>query len=245
MEPNKIYNMDCLEFLKTIPDNSVNTIVTSPPYNKGYWSKNQNMNNGFHTKSRRIEYEEFKDNLEPFVYESQQKQLLMELCRVLKDDGSIFYNHIDILCEHNTIHPTYVYDYPLKQVIIWNRQNTPKLDVSYFFPITEYVFWIKKTKESKPKFNKDKCAFKKSVWDILPVRDNNHPAPFPIELAYNCITSTCDEGDLVLDPYMGSGTTALAAIKNKCNYIGSELSKKYLDMANKRIENELKQLSLF
>lgn len=56
---NKIYNMDCLEGLKQMKDNSVDLIVTSPPYNKGYWSSNRNLNNGFKTKARRIDYENF------------------------------------------------------------------------------------------------------------------------------------------------------------------------------------------
>lgn len=146
MELNKIYCEDCLDFLRRLDDNIVDCVVTSPPYNKGYWSKNRNINNGFYTKSRRIEYGDFGDNLEPMVYKQQQREVLDELVRIIKPSGSIFYNHIDILSEHNTIHPTYVYDYPLKQIIIWNRGNTPKLDTSYFYPITEYVFWIKKNK---------------------------------------------------------------------------------------------------
>ena len=237
--------MDCLEFLKGLDDNSVNCIVTSPPYNKGYWSRNRNMNNGFHTKSRRIEYENFDDMMQPEDYEAWQRSILDECLRVLTPDGSLFYNHIDILCEHNTIHPTYVYDYPIKQIIIWNRGNTPKLDNTYFFPISEYIFWIKKSKDAKPKFHKDKAAFKKSVWEFCADNNNDHPAPYPLELAFNCIASTTDKGDVVADPYMGSGTTAIAAIQNGCSYLGSDTSEKYKAMAERRIKLEQAQLTLW
>ena len=163
MELNKIYHEPCLETLRKIPDNFVDCIVTSPPYNKSFWSMNQNVNNGFKTKSRKISYGDFNDNLQPAEYERQQRQVLTECLRVLKDTGSIFYNHIDILHKHLTIHPKFVYDFPLKQVIIWNRKNTPKIDVSYFYPTTEYIFWIKKTPESIPKFDRKKTQFQKSV----------------------------------------------------------------------------------
>tara|TARA_Y100000593_G_scaffold14073_1_gene26461 strand:- start:167 stop:850 length:684 start_codon:yes stop_codon:yes gene_type:complete len=227
--------------MNKMPDNFVDCIITSPPYNKGFWSKNRNMNNGFKTKSRRIDYEVFDDTLKPEVYEQQQREVIKECLRILKPSGSFFYNHIDILNEHNTIHPKFVYDYPLKQIIIWNRKNTPKLDNSYFFPINEYVFWIKKTKTSIPNFYKENSIYKKNIWEINPVKTNPHPAPFPIELVGNCILSTTKENDLIYDPYIGSGTTAKAAIKLKRNYIGSEINEKYI----KQFEKSLTQTKLF
>jgi modification methylase len=233
---NQIHNENCLDTMARMPDNFVDLVVTSPPYNKSFWSMNQNQNNGdFRTKSRKIVYGDFNDKLHPEEYEKQQRQVLSECIRILKPTGSIFYNHIDILHLHTTIHPKYVYDFPLKQVIIWNRKNTPKLDVSYFYPITEYVFWIKKDKIARPKFYRDMALYKKSVWDISPDASNGHPAPFPISFPLNCILSATDKGDLVYDPYMGSGTTAVAAISENRNYIGSELSSEYVKVAEKRI----------
>lgn len=235
MEINKIYNEDCLQTMKRIKDNSVNCIVTSPPYNKGYWSKNRNINNGFKTKSRCIDYGDFNDNLQPNVYEDLQKKVIKECLRILKPDGSLFYNHIDILNEHNTIHPNFIYDFPVKQIIIWNRKNTPKLDKSYFYPIHEYIFWLKKSKECKPYFNRKSSPLNKSIWNITPATENNHPAPFPIKLVKNCILMTTKENDLVYDCYMGSGTTAKASTQLKRNYIGSELN---IDYINKHLKEE-------
>ena len=245
MEINKIYNEQCLDTLKKMPDNFIDCIVTSPPYNKSYWSMNQNVNNGFKTKSRKITYGDFNDDLQPEEYERQQREILTECIRVIKPTGSIFYNHIDILHLHTTIHPKYVHDFPMKQIIIWNRKNTPKLDMSYFYPINEYIFWIKKTNDAKPNFYRDKAFYKKNIWDMSPDSSNEHPAPFPILLASNCIMATTQEGDMVYDPYMGSGTTALACIAYKRNFIGSELNIDYVKLAEKRLNIRLSQPQLF
>ena len=201
METNVCYQGDCLEVMKGIPDDSIDLIVTSPPYNKTYWSKNRNINNGARTKSRRIEYDSFVDSIEPKKYEEQQVQFLQECIRVIKDTGSIFYNHIDIFSEHQTIHPKYVYDFPVKQIIIWNRKN---------------------------------AKFNKSIWDFNPERNNDFPAPFPIDLPDNCIKACCPINGIVLDPYMGSGTTALACKNNNVNFIGIEISEEYCKIASER-----------
>ena len=245
MKINKIYNEDCLETMKRMEDNSVNCIITSPPYNKGYWSKNRNINNGFKTKSRCIDYGNFNDNLKPNLYENLQKKVIKECLRVLKPDGSMFYNHIDILNEHNTIHPNYIYDFPLKQIIIWNRKNTPKLDKSYFYPIHEYVFWLKKNKDSKPFFNRKNSTLNKSIWNITPAINNNHPAPFPIKLVENCILMTTKKDDIIYDCYMGSGTTAKAAIKLNRKYIGSDLNLEYINKHILEEKNIMNQIKLF
>jgi modification methylase len=155
--------------------------------------------------------------------------------RVIKPTGSIFYNHIDILHKHNTIHPSYVYDYNVKQVIVWDRGNTPKLDKSYFLPTTEWVFWIKKDWNSIPYFDKSLATHKKSIWRINKERNNPHPAPFPEELVDNIVKSCCPEGGLILDCYNGSGTTAVVAQQNNMNYIGIDISEQYVQMTKDRL----------
>jgi modification methylase len=235
MDSNKIYNIDCIEGLKQLPDNSIDLIITSPPYNKGYWSRNRNVNNGFKTKVRHISYGDFDDNLEHNDYVKQQTEFIKECLRVLKQDGSLFYNHKDILFDHKTIHPTYVYDFPLKQIIVWNQKNTPSLDKTYFYPINEYIYWLKKDKESKVYFDRKQAKHQKSIWEISRDTKNNHPAPFPEQLVENIILSASKENATILDPFMGSGTTALVAKRNKRNYIGFELNKDYCELAQKRI----------
>ena len=117
----------------------------------------------------------------PDEYKKWQSEILRKCLSIITEDGSIFYNHIDILREHQTIHPLFVYDFPLKQIIIWNRRNSPKLDKSYFVPVNEYIFWLQKTKTSRTKFNRKVAKFKTNIWDFQPDKKNNHPAPFPEE----------------------------------------------------------------
>jgi modification methylase len=227
----KIIKGDSLTELKKIEDNTIDLVVTSPPYNKNYWIRNR------HQKGKRIiTYDEYDDSLEPDEYIQQQKDILTELIRVIKPSGSIFYNHIDILWKHNTIHPSYVYEFPVKQVIIWDRKNTPKLDKSYFLPTTEWVFWIKKDKESIPYFNRGLAQHKKNIWTINKEKNSKHPAPFPIELVDNIVKSCCPENGLVLDPYLGSGTTALSCKNNNFNFIGIDISEQYINMTKERIK---------
>jgi modification methylase len=226
----RLINGDSLIELKKIESNLVDLVVTSPPYNKNYWLRNR------HQKGKRIiEYDEYHDSLEPQEYIKQQKEILDELVRIIKPTGSIYYNHIDILHKHNTIHPSYVYDYNVKQVIVWDRGNTPKLDKSYFLPTTEWLFWIKKDWNSIPYFNKSLATHKKSIWRINKEKNNPHPAPFPEELVDNIVKSSCPENGLILDCYNGSGTTAVVAKKNNMDYIGIDISEQYIQMTKDRI----------
>jgi site-specific DNA-methyltransferase (adenine-specific) len=235
MSTIKLLQGDSLTELKKIESNIVDLVVTSPPYNKNYWLRNR------HQKGKRIiTYDEYHDSLEPQEYIKQQKKILDELMRIIKPTGSIYYNHIDILHKHNTIHPSYVYDYNVKQVIVWDRGNTPKLDKSYFLPTTEWLFWIKKDFNSVPYFNKSLATHKKSIWRINKEKNNQHPAPFPEELVDNIVKSSCPENGLVLDCYNGSGTTGVVAVKNNMEYIGIDISEQYIEMTKERIENERK-----
>jgi modification methylase len=226
----QIIQGDSLEELKKIESNSVDLVVTSPPYNKNYWLRNRNQKG-----KRIITYDMFSDTLEPQEYIRTQKEILNELVRVIKPTGSIFYNHIDILHKHNTIHPSYVYDYNVKQVIVWDRGNTPKLDKSYFLPTTEWIFWIKKSWDSIPYFNKSLATHKKSIWRINKEKNNPHPAPFPEELVDNIVKSCCPENGLILDCYNGSGTTAVVAKNNNMDYIGIDISEQYIQMTKNRL----------
>ena len=236
----RLLNGDCLQKLKELKDNSVDLVVTSPPYNKNYWLRNRSS-----VGKRVIGYDSIDDTLEPTEYIKQQKQVLDELVRIIKPTGSIYYNHIDIFHKHNTIHPAYVYDYNIKQIIVWDRGNTPKLDKSYFLPTTEWVYWIKKSWDSVPYFDRNQAIHKKNIWRINKEKDQSHPAPFPKELVENIIKSSCPKGGLVLDCYNGSGTTGVVAIQNDMDYIGIDISENYIEMSRKRIEQEIKHREFF
>ena len=239
METNIIYNEDCLETLAKMEDNSIDLIITSPPYNKSFYATDK-KNGNWHNV---INYENYNDSIEPKEYENWQRKIISECLRVLKPSGSLFYNHKDILVGGGIVCPSYVYDFNVHQQIIWDRSNSPMIGERYFLPITEYIYWIVKDKKEFF-FDKSKSIFKSTIWRMN-VDKNPHPAPFPYIMAANIINCCSKEGDIVYDPFMGSGTTALASVKLGRQYIGSEISEKYVSMANEKIKIEQSQLTLF
>jgi modification methylase len=232
MDSNKIYNIDCIEGLKQLPDNSIDCIITSPPYNKH--SANRKPSKTDSWSKANIDYGFFKDDLPENEYQNQQKELLKEMVRVIKPNGSIFYNHKVRVKEHKAIIPTeWLSSFNIRQVLIWDRTNSMQLAPIRWFPTTEYIYWITKT-NVQPKFYK-RSKHQLEIIRIPPKPMKEHPAPFPEELVETLMLNTTDENDIVLDPYMGSGTTAIVAKRNKRNYIGFELNKDYCELAEKRI----------
>ena len=143
IELNKIYNEDCLEGMKRIPDNTIDLIITSPPYNLG---------KQHHTGNNRFKcYEDYDDNMPEELYQQWQVEVLKECYRVLKHDGSIWYNHKNRIREGEQITP-YQWllqtDFVIKQEIVWfNRsQNFDKIR---FYPMTERVYWLSKSAKTK------------------------------------------------------------------------------------------------
>lgn len=245
MEINRIYNEDCLETMARIPDNSIDLVVTSPPYNKGFYAnKNAKQSKVWNTlNGRKIAYDSFSDDMFPEDYEEWQKAVISECIRILKPSGSLFYNHKDIIYKGLIVPPKWVYDFKVRQQIIWDRQSSCMIDPHYFMPANEWIYWIVKD-EKKVFFDKEKSSFRTNIWRMN-VDKNPHPAPFPYIMAANIINCCSKEGDIVYDPFMGSGTTALASVKLGRQYIGSEISEKYVQMANEKIKIEQSQLTLF
>lgn len=136
-----------------------------------------------------------------------------------------------------------MYDFDVHQQIIWDRSASPNQNNRYFTPITEYIYWIVKDRKEFY-FNKDNSVYKHTIWRINPDK-NPHPAPFPLIMAKNIINCCSREGDVVYDPFMGSGTTALAAAMLGRHYVGSDISEKYIKMAESKIQTERSQLKLF
>lgn len=247
MTYNVIYNEDNLVTLSRMPDESVDLIVTSPPYNKGFYAnKNAKSTKVWGTlDGRKIAYDACTDDMLPEEYEAWQKKIIEECIRVLKPSGSLFYNHKDVIYKGLIVPPKWVYDFKVRQQIIWDRQSSCMIDPHYFMPANEWIYWIVKD-EKKVYFDKEKSAFRTNIWRMN-VDKNPHPAPFPILMAKNIVSCACPEGGVVYDPFMGSGTTALATldIGGGRSYIGSEISEKYCKMAEDRIKIQTAQLSLF
>ena len=236
---------DSLDELKKIKKNSIDMIFADPPYflsgdgiscsggkmvsvNKGKWD----------TKIGIEEKHSFNRKWISLCYDA------------LKDDGTIWIS--------GTLHNIYSIGMALEQEgfkiinnITWRKLNPPpNISCRYFVHSTETILWAKKNiKKAKHKFNYDlmkelnggKQA--KDVWESSLTKPSEkkcgkHPTQKPIVILEKLILASTDEGDLILDPFNGSGTTGIVANKLKRKYIGIDLEKEYLDLTIRRKESE-------
>ena len=177
-------------------------------------------------------------------YVKQQTELLKECIRIIKPNGSIFYNHKQVIHDHKIDFPEYVLKFNIRQIITWDRGSTPQLAPIRWYPTTEFIFWITKS-NVQPKFYR-KGKFDKEVWRINAKPDDEHPAPFPEELVEQIILSTTDENDIILDPYAGRGTVGIVAKKYNRNCTLIEREQTYIDIINKNIaKTKTRQINIF
>ena len=230
----KVHPGDCAELLNKLPAASIGLIVTSPPYNLKNSSGNglKDGRGGKWENAKLIEgYENHDDCMPHDEYVQWQRACLTAMVRVLRKDGAIFYNHKwRVQKGQLQDRADIVAGFPVRQIIIWQRDGGFNFNPGYFLPTYEVIYLICK---SKFRLAKKANAFG-DIWRIPQENDNPHPAPFPVELAQRCIQST--EAQIVLDPFMGSGTTAIAAEACKRDWIGFELSDGYCHLARERIQ---------
>ncbi len=219
--------------MRDLPEKSVRLVVTSPPYNIKNSTGNglKNGNGGKWPKAALLNgYAEHEDCMPHADYVAWQRDCMDAMLRLLRPDGAIFYNHKwrvqkGLLQDRKDI----VQGFPVRQIIIWQRAGGINFNPGYFLPNYEVIYLIAKPSfKLAPKANAVGC-----VWRIDQESNNPHPAPFPVELASRCIQS--GGTGPVLDPFMGSGTTAIAAEQLGIDWIGIEKSQQYVDMAQERI----------
>ena len=238
MKPkDKIIQGDALDILKKINDNFVDLGITSPPYNKGEKHKGWLVKN--------VKYNRTSDNIPEEVYQEQQVQVLNEIFRVTKPGGSFFYNHKTRWIQGRLLHPIEWLQktkWTIRQEIIWDRMIAANIRGWRFWQIDERIYWLYKPIDGNKigKELRSKHALLTSIWRFPPERKNGHPAPFPLLLPTRIIYSVLDgKKGMILDPYVGSGTTCLAAKLLGSNYIGIDISKEYMKDAENRLKNYL------
>ncbi len=219
---------DILEELKKMPDESFDLIITSPPYNLG---------NNHHTGNNR--HKSYEDNMPEEEYQNWQIQVLMHCWRVLKKYGSMFYNHKNRIKDGVQISP-YAWisktNFIIKQELVWEN-GSQNFDKIRFYPMTERVYWLSKTKETKLNNTiSHKDYFGRNEW--VPVKTNQeHKRAFPLQMPIDIISCFPESMD-ILDPFMGSGTVGVACKKLGKHFVGIDISEDYCKIANQRIENE-------
>lgn len=233
----KLIEGDTLKVLSKIDDDVVNVGITSPPYNK------QEKHKGWLVKN--VVYDVYKDAMPEPDYQKNQVDVLNEIYRITAPGGSFFYNHKIRWEKGNMYHPM---DWlrktvwTVKQEIIWDRMIAGNIRGWRFWQVEERIYWLYKP-IGDHLIGKElhSCDAKlTSIWRGVPEngRKNPHPAPFPLWLPARVIISILETETqgIVLDPYLGSGTTAVAAKLLGHKYIGIDRSEAYMDMTCDRLE---------
>ncbi len=230
LEINKIYNMDCLEGMRLIDDKSIDLIVTDPPY-KVTARGNAGNSGGMMRKKLSMKGKIFEYNdIKPIDY-------IPEFYRVLKDGSHcyIMTNHVNLQEILNTATNC---GFKFIKSLIWNKGN--KIMGQYYMSQFEYILFFRKGKGKKI----NNCG----TSDILDIpnkklkdeKGNNlHDTEKPVELMKILVENSSQEKEIVLDPFIGIGATAIACINTNRNYIGFEIDERYYKIAEKRINDSL------
>lgn len=236
-----LYRGDCLEVMRQMPSGSVDLIFTSPPYNIGitHSGRRQTLKKTKMWRSADFGqgYASYDDARDPAEYIAWQKEILRECWRLLSPKGAIFYQHKPRIQNKLMTTPLdYNPDLPLRQIVIWNRKGGNNFNQAFFVPAHEWIAVF-----AKPDFRLAKGGWNATdVWTINPERNNPHPAPFPVELPRTAIAAT--DAQVIFDPFMGSGSTGVAAMQCGRKFIGIELEGTYLKNARLRMEAEKSRL---
>ena len=241
MKKNYIYNECCLKTLKNLKDNSVHTVITSPPYNMNLRIRNGKYCSRQIVKELSTKYDDFADNLDINFYNVFHSNVLSELIRV---SNLVFYN-IQIVTGSKKSVFKMIGDYAdyLKDIIVWDKGHAePAIHSGVLNKRTELVLVFAKENSISRKFYN--AEFERGslsdLWFIPKekAQTEKHKAIFPKKLVQTIIKNFTKENDLIYDPFMGLGTTAIVAKSMNRQYIGSEISKEYIELAMKRINSE-------
>ncbi len=234
------------EFMLEIPDNSVDLMITSPPYNVS---------------------KEYDDDLSLDEYLELLQKVFLETYRVLVNGGRACVNVANVGRKPYIPLSDYLsrimidIGFNMRGEIIWNKASSASPSTAWgswksasnpiLRDIHEYILVFSKGDYKKDKRNKentisrdDFIEWTKSIWTMKAesAKRIGHPAPFPEELPYRLIQLYSYKGDIILDPFMGSGTTALASLKSGRNFIGYEVKEEYVRLAYDRLSTELNKL---
>jgi len=241
---NKIYNMDCMEGMKQFPDKSIDLVVTDPPYKivqGGCSNKAVTINacGGILNKHDGDNIELVKKGKIFNHNEIQFNEWLPEIYRVLKDNS-----HCYIMINGRNLSKLQMeaekVGFEFHNIIGWDKGNaTPN---KWYMQRLEFILFLFKG-EAKNINNMGTTT----LLQVPNIKRGTklHPTEKPVDLMKVLIENSSNEGDLILDPFMGAGSTALACKELNRNYIGFELDKHYYDIATERIKNHTQQLTLF
>lgn len=231
-----IYHLDALVVLRSLPTEAVDIVVTSPPYNMGLvpGGNGRGMYRpGVSNKAGRFRdgYGDHGDAMPQDAYDAWQRECLAEMWRVAR--LAVFYNHRPRV-EHGRLRTPLSFDFggvPLRQIIVWDRGTGIDVNLRHFCTRQEWVLLF-----AKPAFALVDHATSGmgDVWRLGMATDEpEHPAPFPVSLPARCLIASGARS--VLDPFMGSGTTLVAAQAVGVRSVGVEVDERWCARAVKRL----------
>jgi site-specific DNA-methyltransferase (adenine-specific) len=241
-----LYMGDCMEILPTLTTEWDRIAFTSPPYNLGEGMEDKGGLRVGHGGSKwrdgklRDGYEAHNDAMPYREYAAWQKAVLDELFRVC---GAVFYNHKPRVVKRSLRLPFFASPYVnahLRQIVIWDRASGFNYMSGAFMPQHE---WVMVYAQGSWELRDKAASGFGDVWRVPPSIDPDHPCSFPVALPRIALESSGAES--ALDPFMGVGTTGVAAVQLGKKFVGIELSPSYFDIACRRIEQAYKQRPLF
>lgn len=235
----QLINGDCLEVLKEIPSESVDLLVTDCPYKitTGGSTIEPKSNEMHGVLERRSEDKLVKKGKIFKNNDIEFSEWLPEVYRVLKDDS-----HAYIMINPRNLKELWEecekVGFKFQQLLVWDKQNV--IANHYYMNAYELILMVRK---GKAKDINDMGT--SNLLRVPNVRHKEHPTEKPVELMKILIRNSSNEGDVVLDPFMGVGATCIACKRLKRDFIGVEIDKEYFDIANKRLKEEDMQISFF
>jgi len=234
-----IYNEDCLETMKRMPDDSIDLVITSPPYNM-----RTRIRNGEYTTREKSEhfskkYDHFGDDLSIEEYENHHTEVLTELLRV---SGLVFWNIQLVTGSKEAVFKIIgKFATQIRDVIVWDKgHGQPAMHEGVLNKATELIIVFEADGRKGRTFGKyefDRGTLQ-DIWRFGrggKGQNKGHGAVFPEELVAHILTNFTKENEVVYDPFMGTGTVARVCKNLNRSYIGSEISKEYCDIAEERL----------
>lgn len=238
---NKIFNESCLNTLARMSDDSVDLVITSPPYNMNLRIRDGKYCSRQITKEFSTKYDGFSDNMPIAEYFDFHLRVIKELLRVAP---IVFYNVQIVTGSKRAVFKLLgeLNEY-VKDIIVWDKENAqPAMSEGVLNRQYELIIVFAKRDAISRKFNY--CNFERGtlndVWRIKRGKKvtNLHGATFPEELVEKILINFSRERDVVYDPFMGTGTTAVVCKKMNRRFIGSEIITSYVEVAKERLQND-------
>jgi site-specific DNA-methyltransferase (adenine-specific) len=224
----QLYNADCLEILKTIPNGSIDLIITDPPYK-------MNHTTGGHTnigmKNRWQGNIKAGNSVMGFKIDIKFQDWLPEVYRVLKNSG-----HCYIFCNDKNVqellNEAIHVGFRESNILVWVKNNA--CPNRYYMKNCEFILFLYKGAAKPITDMSSKAAF---AYDNINGKNKHHPTEKPVGILKSFIANSSNYDDIVLDPFMGSGSTGVACAETNRRFIGIEIDEKYFDTAKHRINN--------